>query len=100
MGLVLSDPTLDRWVYADASWARVASLLPVVKACAREGDTVARKVLDDAVYELSCSLKAVVDRLKLNGNGIMLPPHSICAGTYAAEYGVRNALVKEASGCC
>jgi len=84
--LLLSDPTLDRWVYADAAWARVASLLPVVKACAREGDTVARKVLDDAVYELSCSVKAVVTRLKLNGNGIMLLPHSICAGTYAAEY--------------
>ncbi|KAH9572908.1 hypothetical protein CY35_02G176300 [Sphagnum magellanicum] len=79
LGLSLPQDLIG-WVYADAAWARVASLLPVVKACAREGDTVARKVLDDAVYELSCSVKAVVTRLKLNGNDGMKTFPLVLAG--------------------
>lgn len=59
----------DRWVYADTSWARIAALVPVVKACAKAGDEVARGVLEHAVEELACSVKAVVGTLNLNGIG-------------------------------
>lgn len=56
------------WTYADLSWARIAALVPVVKACAEAGDPVTQNVLLNAVQELADSVKAVVRRLDLGGN--------------------------------
>jgi N-acetylglucosamine kinase-like BadF-type ATPase len=58
-----------RWVYKDTSWARIASVVPVVKACAAAGDAEARKVLTLAVEGLATSVRAVVNRLNLAGKG-------------------------------
>lgn len=60
-----------RWTYADPSWARIAVLLPVVVSCAEAGDPVANKILFDAVHELASSVKAVVERLELSGEGTL-----------------------------
>ncbi|XP_057955108.1 uncharacterized protein LOC131149059 isoform X11 [Malania oleifera] len=68
--LGLSSPDeLIRWTYADPSWARIAALVPVVVSCAEEGDLVADKILLDSVQELAASVKAVVRRLGLCGEG-------------------------------
>jgi len=55
------------WTYADPSWARIAALVPVVKACAGAGDKVAQNIFLNAVQELAASVKAVVQRLGLSG---------------------------------
>ncbi|KAH9293327.1 hypothetical protein KI387_041469, partial [Taxus chinensis] len=55
------------WTYADPSWARIAALVPVVKACAAAGDKVAKNVLLSAIQELAESVRAVVQRLNLCG---------------------------------
>lgn len=61
-----------RWTYADPSWARIAALVPEVVSCAEAGDEIANKVLDDAVQELALSVRAVVQRLRLCGEGAQL----------------------------
>eukprot|EP00249_Psilotum_nudum_P022775 c28640_g1_i4 orf=667-1743(+) len=72
--LQLSSPDeIIGWAYADSSWARIAALVPTVKACAAAGDTLARKILTSAVEELVCSIKAVVKRLTLAGEDEMKP---------------------------
>lgn len=58
-----------RWTYADPSWARIAALVPDVVSCAEAGDEVANKILVDSVQELALSVKAVVQRLSLCGEG-------------------------------
>ncbi|XP_038900118.1 N-acetyl-D-glucosamine kinase-like isoform X1 [Benincasa hispida] len=66
--LDLSSPDeLIGWTYADPSWARIASLVPVVVACAEAGDEVANNILLDSVEELALSVKAVIQRLGLAG---------------------------------
>lgn len=60
-----------RWTYSDPSWARIAALVPVVVTCAEGGDEVANKILRDAVEELASSVKAVVRRLQLCGEGML-----------------------------
>eukprot|EP00250_Pteridium_aquilinum_P011327 c19993_g1_i2 orf=412-1338(-) len=66
--LELSSPEeIIGWVYRDLSWARIASIVPTVKACAAMGDPEARKVLMTAVDELATSVMAVVRRLNLAG---------------------------------
>ncbi|KAI3776048.1 hypothetical protein L1987_45808 [Smallanthus sonchifolius] len=66
--LQLSSPDeLIGWTYADPSWARVATLVPVVVSCAEAGDQVANDILLHAVQELASSVKAVVHRLGLCG---------------------------------
>lgn len=47
----------------------MSALVPVVKSCARDGDTVARGLLENSVSELACSVKAVVKALGLDGRG-------------------------------
>ncbi|MGV7343369.1 hypothetical protein PJI17_32235, partial [Mycobacterium kansasii] len=42
---------------------------PVVMSCAELGDQVANKILLDSVQELAISVKAVVQRLGLCGEG-------------------------------
>lgn len=59
-----------RWTYADPSWARIAALVPVVVACAEAGDEVANNILLDSVEELALSVKAVIQRLGLAGEGM------------------------------
>lgn len=59
-----------RWTYVDPSWARIAALVPVVVSCAEAGDEVANKILQDSVEELALSVKAVVQRLSLSGEGV------------------------------
>ena len=59
-----------RWTYADPSWARIAALVPVVVSCADAGDEVANKILLESVEELASSVKAVVQRLGLCGEGV------------------------------
>lgn len=58
-----------RWTYADPSWARIAALVPVVVSCAEAGDEVANKILLESVQQLASSVKAVVERLGLCGQG-------------------------------
>ncbi|XP_024517373.1 N-acetyl-D-glucosamine kinase isoform X1 [Selaginella moellendorffii] len=58
---------LISWAYTDSSWARVAALVPVVKACAAAGDFAAQEALNFAVQELSLSVNSVVTRLGLAG---------------------------------
>lgn len=60
-----------RWTYADPSWARIAALVPVVVSCAEAGDEIANKILLDSVQELASSVKAVVERLGLCGEGVL-----------------------------
>lgn len=60
---------IARWTYADPSWARIATLVPVVVSCAEAGDQVANDILLHAVQELASSVKAVVHRLGLCGKG-------------------------------
>jgi len=59
----------NRWTYADPSWARIAALVPMVVISAEAGDEVANKILHDSVLELADSVKAVVQRLGLCGEG-------------------------------
>lgn len=61
-----------RWTYEDPSWARIAALVPVVVSCAEAGDAVANEILNNAVQELVLSVKAVVQRLQLAGEGFTL----------------------------
>ena len=69
--LFLFSSTLEyRWTYADPSWARIAALVPVVVSCAEAGDEVANRILYDSVEELASSVKAVVQRLGLCGEGV------------------------------
>lgn len=64
-------PQLEcRWTYADPSWARIAALVPVVVSCAEAGDDVANRILYDSVHDLASSVKAVVQRLGLCGEGV------------------------------
>lgn len=66
--LQLSSPDeIIGWAYKDYSWARIAAIVPTVKACAAMGDGEAVRILNHAVEELVCSVKAVVNRLKLAG---------------------------------
>nr|GEX37544.1 hypothetical protein [Tanacetum cinerariifolium] len=68
----LSLPSPDEligWTYADRSWARIAALVPLVVSCAEAGDVVANQILNDAVAELVLTVKAVVQRLGLCGEG-------------------------------
>lgn len=59
-----------RWTYADSSWARIAALVPLVVSCAEAGDQIADEILSNAVEELALSVKAVVQRLHLAGEGM------------------------------
>lgn len=59
----------NRWTYEDPSWARIADLLPVVISSAEAGDEVANNILHNSVAELADSVKAVVRRLGLSGEG-------------------------------
>ncbi|GJX40332.1 reverse transcriptase domain-containing protein [Tanacetum coccineum] len=68
--IVLLSIEYSEWTYADPSWARVAALVPIVVPCAEAGDEVAILLLFDAVQELASSVKAVVCRLKLCGEGV------------------------------
>nr|KAJ0224281.1 hypothetical protein LSAT_V11C100031300 [Lactuca sativa] len=76
--LKLSSPDeLIGWTYADSSWARIAALVPVVVSCAEGGDEVANGILLDAVQELAESVKAVVSRLGLCGEGVFCKPQKL-----------------------
>ncbi|XP_042972155.1 N-acetyl-D-glucosamine kinase-like isoform X2 [Carya illinoinensis] len=66
---LVSPDELIGWTYADPSWARIAALVPVVVSCAEAGDEVANTILLDSVQELASSVKAVVQRLGLCGEG-------------------------------
>ena len=48
--------------------------MPVVVSCAEAGDEVANRILQDAVEELALSVKAVVERLHLSGEGALFKP--------------------------
>ncbi|BBN02548.1 N-acetylglucosamine kinase [Marchantia polymorpha subsp. ruderalis] len=76
------------WVYADTSWARVAALVPTIKACAKNGDEVAIGILEDAAEELAISVKAVVRALKLSGHDGSEPfPFVMVGGVLEHEEG-------------
>ncbi|WVZ61858.1 hypothetical protein U9M48_011668 [Paspalum notatum var. saurae] len=68
LGLASPDELVG-WTYEDQSWARIAELLPVVVESAESGDEVANKILHNSVGELASSVKAVVQRLELGGEG-------------------------------
>ncbi|KAL3696680.1 hypothetical protein R1sor_010756 [Riccia sorocarpa] len=87
--LKLSSPEeIIGWVYADTAWARVASLVPVVKACAKAGDQVAVGILEHAAEELACNVKAVVNTLKLSGHDGSKPfPFVMVGGVLEHEAG-------------
>lgn len=71
-----------RWTYADPSWARIAALVPVVVTCAEAGDLVANQILHDSVKELASSVKAVVQKLSLSGEGMLCMQHQVCLVTH------------------
>ncbi|KAK3004946.1 hypothetical protein RJ639_019768 [Escallonia herrerae] len=76
----LSSPDeLIGWTYADPSWARIAALVPVVVSCAEAGDQIASGILNAAVEELALTVKAVVRRLGLGGEGPLLMSLSLNA---------------------
>ncbi|KAL2643801.1 hypothetical protein R1flu_011388 [Riccia fluitans] len=87
--LKLSSPEeIIGWVYADTAWSRVASLVPAVKACAKEGDQVAIGILEHAAEELASNVKAVVRTLKLSGQGGSKPfPLVMVGGVLEHEEG-------------
>ncbi|KAK3016138.1 hypothetical protein RJ639_007681 [Escallonia herrerae] len=64
-----SPDELIGWTYADPSWARIAALVPAVVSCAEAGDQIASGILNAAVEELALTVKAVVRRLGLGGEG-------------------------------
>ncbi|KQK21038.1 hypothetical protein BRADI_1g58297v3 [Brachypodium distachyon] len=68
LGLESPDELIG-WTYEDQSWARIADILPVVVESAVGGDEVANKILHNSVGELASSVKAVVQRLALSGEG-------------------------------
>jgi N-acetylglucosamine kinase-like BadF-type ATPase len=68
LGLASPDELIG-WTYEDQSWARIADILPVVVESAEAGDEVANKILHNSVGELASSVKAVVQRLALSGEG-------------------------------
>ncbi|KAF3631029.1 S-adenosyl-L-methionine-dependent methyltransferase domain-containing protein [Capsicum annuum] len=71
--LGLSSPDeLIGWTYVDPSWARIAALVPVVVSCAEDGDDIADEILHNAVQELALSVRAVVQRLHLAGEGLTM----------------------------
>lgn len=47
----------------------MSALVPVVKACAQDGDIVATELLESAVSDLACTVQAVVRSLNLHGTG-------------------------------
>jgi N-acetylglucosamine kinase-like BadF-type ATPase len=64
--LGLTNPAdLVGWAYADVSWARYASLAPLVVQCAQAGDTVSSALLDRAADALAQRVFAVMRRLGL-----------------------------------
>ncbi|KAH9288239.1 hypothetical protein KI387_032356, partial [Taxus chinensis] len=93
------------WTYADPSWARIAALVPVVKACAEAGDQVTQNVLLNAVQELASSVKAIVRRLGLSGtDGLESFPLVMVGGVLETDEGwdiskdVVNCISKEFPG--
>mmetsp|Transcript_19064 Transcript_19064/g.41089 ORF Transcript_19064/g.41089 Transcript_19064/m.41089 type:complete len:320 (-) Transcript_19064:1924-2883(-) len=64
---------LVRWAYTEQSWARIASLAPIVVECASQGDAVADTVLKHGVGELLRSIKAVTTKLDLERTGQPFP---------------------------
>lgn len=68
---------MNRWTYADPSWARIAALVPVVVSSAEDGDEVANKILHDSVQELADTVIAVVRRLRLCGEGNAYVDHAL-----------------------
>ncbi|KAH6788298.1 Actin-like ATPase superfamily protein [Perilla frutescens var. frutescens] len=106
LGLSSSDEIIG-WTYADSSWARIAALVPVVVSCAEAGDKIADEILNNAVQELSLSVKAVVQRLHLageDGNGSF--PVVMVGGVLEAnkrwDIGneVTNSILKAYPGAC
>ncbi|KAH7314505.1 hypothetical protein KP509_21G005700 [Ceratopteris richardii] len=87
--LELSSPEeIIGWMYKDYSWARVAAIVPIVKACASMGDPEAVKVLENAVEELAGSVKAVVERLNLAGeDGQKSFPLVVVGGVLENDHG-------------
>jgi N-acetylglucosamine kinase-like BadF-type ATPase len=64
--LGLTNPgDLVGWAYADVSWARYASLAPLVVQCAQAGDAVSSAILDRAADALAQRVLAVMRRLDL-----------------------------------
>ena len=64
--LALAEPSdLVGWAYADVSWARFASLAPLVVQCAQGGDAVSAAILDRAAAALAQRIVAVMRRLAL-----------------------------------
>lgn len=57
------------WTYADPSSAHFAALVPVDVSSAEAADEVPNKIWFDSVEELAESVKAVVQRLSLSGEG-------------------------------
>jgi N-acetylglucosamine kinase-like BadF-type ATPase len=64
--LGLAEPSdLVGWAYADVSWARFASLAPLVVQCAQAGDAVSAAILDRAAAALAQRVVAVMKGLGL-----------------------------------
>ncbi|KAG8659891.1 hypothetical protein MANES_02G090600v8 [Manihot esculenta] len=89
-----SPDELIGWTYADPSWARIAALVPVVVSCAEAGDEVANKILQDSVEELALSVKAVVQKLDLCGEGGACSRGSIVGLEFLHERDLQGRLQK------
>jgi N-acetylglucosamine kinase-like BadF-type ATPase len=66
--LGLSEPReMIEWVYRDYTWARFATLAPLVVQCAQQGDAVSNQILDAAAGAILYAAQAVARRLGLEG---------------------------------
>ncbi|GBG75469.1 hypothetical protein CBR_g20100 [Chara braunii] len=76
---------LITWAYEDSSWARIAALVPLVKASAESGDAEALRIIDEAAAELLLSVRVTAEKLNLarGGSG----KDAFQAGAYDGEDG-------------
>jgi len=65
LNLKKSTELLD-WVYSETSWERIASLYPLAEIHAKNGDAVAKRILEKGVNELYRSISTVVETLQFN----------------------------------
>ena len=80
-------------VYPDVDKALIAGLAPLVLAAAREGDAVARGIVEDATEEIALLTLAVAERLELPE----ALPLALAGGLVANEEGFREEVLRRIS---
>jgi len=94
--LEIEDPTqLIPWAYneADRSWKKFADLAPLAYKCAKNGDSVALKILDNAAEQLLNTISAVVNGLDFGPNKSF--PMVLAGGNLTHEGSLLSKLLEE-----